>query len=95
MMQLQQLSGQTFQLDISIPKQLYENYNLKDHNGIVTVQASWNGNKQYNGSESTQVNIVIVPTALIATISVGLPVGSLVTVEFSKRKRTSKNVFQK
>jgi hypothetical protein len=36
--------------------------------GIVPIQASWLGNRQYNGATSTQANVIILPIFIIALI---------------------------
>ena len=53
--------------------------------GIVEIQASWRGNKQYNGSESTQANFVIIPLFLIVAIAAVLLALGLGAFAFSKK----------
>jgi hypothetical protein len=36
--------------------------------GLIAVQASWIGNRQYNGATSVQTNIIILPIFLVALI---------------------------
>jgi hypothetical protein len=58
--------------------------------GSVTIQASWLGNRQYNGAASVQTNIVILPLFMVALI-VGLVLAVvllvLVLIKTSRRKQ--------
>ncbi len=36
--------------------------------GLIAVQASWVGNRQYNGATSAQTNVIIIPIFLVALI---------------------------
>ena len=36
--------------------------------GVLAVQASWIGNRQYNGATSVQTNVIIMPLFLVALI---------------------------
>jgi hypothetical protein len=56
--------------------------------GIITAQASWLGNRQYNGATSAQTNVIILPTFLFALIlCLFLVVVLLMLVLFKARRK--------
>jgi hypothetical protein len=58
--------------------------------GIIAVQASWVGNRQYNGATSAQTNVIIMPIFLVALIlCLGLTTVLLALVFFKTRRKNS------
>jgi hypothetical protein len=57
--------------------------------GVVSVQAIWSGNQQYNGAESPQTSTVILPTALI-NVATALSVACLGTLALFKKMQKKK-----
>jgi len=55
--------------------------------GEIAVQASWVGNRQYNGATSAQANIIILPIFLVALILCLMLTLLLVTLVFFKTRR--------
>jgi hypothetical protein len=56
--------------------------------GIIPIQASWLGNRQYNGATSAQANVIILPTFIVALIlALVLAVAALVVVLIKTRHR--------
>jgi hypothetical protein len=37
--------------------------------GVLAVQASWIGNKQYNGATSLETNVLVLPLLIVALIA--------------------------
>ncbi len=52
--------------------------------GIIAVQASWVGNRQYNGATSGQANITVLPTLLIVVVSVAVTAVAIFAFAFIK-----------
>jgi hypothetical protein len=59
-------------------------------NGIMAVQASWVGNRQYNGATSAQASITVLPTLLIVVVSVAVAAIAIFAFAFIKTTK-SKN----
>ena len=58
--------------------------------GLIAVQASWIGNRQYNGATSAQTNVIILPIFLVALIvCLVLALVMLITVFFKTRRKKS------
>jgi hypothetical protein len=58
--------------------------------GVIAVQASWVGNRQYNGATSAQTNVIIMPIFLVALIlCLGLSIVMLALVFFKTRRKNS------
>jgi hypothetical protein len=58
--------------------------------GIIAVQASWVGNRQYNGATSAQTNVIIMPIFLVALIlCLGLSIVMRALVFFKTRRKNS------
>ena len=58
--------------------------------GSVPIQASWLGNRQYNGATSTQTNVIVLPlfmVALIAALVFAVVVFVLVVIKTRRRKQ--------
>ncbi len=56
--------------------------------GLIAVQASWVGNKQYNGATSPQTNVIVIPLFLAALIAcLVLAILILVIVFFKTRSK--------
>jgi len=55
--------------------------------GMIAVQASWQGNRMYNGATSTQTNVVIIPFFLAALIVVLVFVVATFVLVFFKTRR--------
>lgn len=56
--------------------------------GIVAVQATWQGNRQYNGASSTQTSVIILPLYVVLLIvALVLALTLLITVLFKTRLR--------
>jgi hypothetical protein len=56
--------------------------------GIVAVQATWQGNMQYNGASSTQTSVIILPLYVVLLIvALVLALTLLITVLFKTRLR--------
>jgi uncharacterized membrane protein len=57
--------------------------------GVIPIQASWLGNRQYNGAMSPQVTILILPVFMVLlTVALVLAVALLVLVFFKTRRKT-------
>jgi hypothetical protein len=58
--------------------------------GSVTVQASWLGNKEYNGAKSTENSTIVVPRYLLAVIGTAVIGVGVVTFTFivTRRRKT-------
>jgi heme/copper-type cytochrome/quinol oxidase subunit 2 len=62
--------------------------------GLIAVQASWIGNRQYNGATSAQTNIIILPiflVALILCLVLAVVIISLVFFRTSRKNLNFKN----
>ncbi|TFH25928.1 hypothetical protein E4G67_00140 [Candidatus Bathyarchaeota archaeon] len=55
--------------------------------GEIAVQASWVGNRQYNGASSAQTNIIILPIFLVALICCLMLALVMLTFVFFKTRR--------
>jgi hypothetical protein len=56
--------------------------------GIVAVQATWQGNRQYKGASSTQTSVIILPLYIVLLIvALVLALTLLITVLFKTRLR--------
>jgi hypothetical protein len=58
--------------------------------GSVPIQASWLGNRQYNGATSAQTNVIVMPlfmVALIAALVFAMVVFVLVVIKIRRRKQ--------
>jgi hypothetical protein len=59
--------------------------------GLIAVQASWIGNRQYNGATSARTNIIILPIFLVALILCLASAIVALSIVFFKTRR--KNVY--
>jgi hypothetical protein len=55
--------------------------------GLIAVQASWEGNRQYNGAKSAQTNVIILPIFLVALILCLVLVILMLALVFLKTRR--------
>ena len=61
--------------------------------GVIAVQASWIGNRQYNGTKSAETNLIILPIFVVAVIVAVLLAVVIVAFAFFKtRQRKQKPV---
>ena len=68
------------------------NYSWVPPAGSVALQASWVGNRQYNGATSSHTNIVVLPTlivVLIVALVLVITVFAVVVVKVTRRKLAS------
>jgi hypothetical protein len=61
-----------------------------ENSGFISVQASWAGNKEYNGATSTKANITVLPTLVIVAITAGLLAAGIGSFAFFKTRHTPK-----
>jgi hypothetical protein len=62
-------------------------YSWNPHNsGFISVQASWAGNKDYNGVTSTKANITVLPTVMIIALTAGLLAAGIGSFAFFKTR---------
>jgi hypothetical protein len=59
---------------------------IPETGGIIAVQASWLGNREYNGSTSAETNIIILPLFVVAEIVAILLAVGIVTFAFLKTR---------
>ena len=55
--------------------------------GLIAVQASWNGNRQLNGATSAQTNVIILPIFLVALILCLVLAVVMILLVFYKTRR--------
>jgi hypothetical protein len=55
--------------------------------GVIAVQASWQGNRQYNGATSAQTSIIILPIFLVALIVALVLAVVILALVFIKTRR--------
>ena len=59
--------------------------------GVLTVQASWVGNRQYNGAISAEINVVVLPmliVVIVAALVIILIMFALAVVKIIRKKPT-------
>jgi hypothetical protein len=54
--------------------------------GIIAIQASWQGNRQYNGATSTQTNVIILPIFMVVLIVVLVLAAIILVLAFFKTR---------
>ncbi|MCL5948927.1 MAG: hypothetical protein M1490_00420 [Candidatus Bathyarchaeota archaeon] len=52
--------------------------------GAIAIQASWLGNRQYNGATSAQTNVIVLPVFLVLLIVVLVLVVVIFAIAFAK-----------
>lgn len=63
--------------------------------GIVAVQATWEGNRQYNGTTSAQTSVLILPLYMVLLIvALVLAVTMLVLMIFKTRHKRQETLYQ-
>ena len=63
--------------------------------GIVAVQATWEGNRQYNGATSAQTSVLILPLYMVLLIvALVLAVTMLVLMIFKTRHKRQETLYQ-
>lgn len=55
--------------------------------GVIAVQASWIGNRQYNGAKSAETNVIILPIFVVAVMVAVLLAVVIVAFAFFKTRR--------
>ena len=56
--------------------------------GVIAIQASWQGNRQYNGATSTQTNVIVLPFfVVVAVIIVAVLAVVILSLAFFKTRR--------
>ena len=59
--------------------------------GVLTVQASWVGNRQYNGAISAETNVVVLPlliVVMVAALVIIVIMFAIVAVKIIRKKPT-------
>ena len=62
--------------------------------GLIAVQASWEGNRQYNGATSAQVSVIILPIFLVALVLCLLLAVVMLALVFFKSRRKNPDLKQ-
>ena len=62
--------------------------------GIIAVQASWLGNRQYNGATSAQTNVIVFPAFVIALIVALVLAVVMLVLLFVKTRRKKPELSQ-
>lgn len=60
--------------------------------GEIAIQASWAGNKQYNGATSAEVSLTIVPWYVVAVISASVAAIVIASIAFIKTRPKKQEV---